>query len=206
MTLEGGEGAGKTTQARALYEELRAEGRDVVSTREPGGVPLAEAVRAVILDATLGPTDPMTELFLYAACRAEHRSAVIVPALERGAIVICDRYSDATVAYQGFGRGLPIPVVREVCRFSEQGVRPDLTLLVDVPPAVGIARARRRGETTRFEDEAMAFHERVREGYLAQSREEPWRFAVIDGTAPEPDVLAALLAALRARLARRESR
>ena len=178
VTLEGGEGSGKTTQGKAVASALKEQGLEVVSTREPGGVPLAESIRSLVLEGE--GMDPWTELFLYAAARAEHRKRVLEPALHRGAVVLCDRYSDATVAYQGYGRGLPVPAIKEICRWAEQGIRPDLTVLLDIPIATGLARTNRRGDVTRFERAPRSFHQKVRRGYLTLSREEPDRFLVLD--------------------------
>lgn len=179
---------------------LREAGREVVQTREPGGTPLAEALRGLVLDPAHEGMDPWTELMIYAACRAEHRAKVIQPALQRGAVVLCDRYSDATIAYQGYGRGLPVPAVKDLCRWAEQGVRPHLTLLLDLPAEVGLGRAHRRGDVTRFEQTPLPFHQKVREGYLALSREEPDRFVVVDAARSVDEVSAAISAAVEERL------
>lgn len=203
VTLEGGEGSGKTTQGRRVHEALERAGRDAIRTREPGGTPLAESIRELLLDPTREEMDPFAELFLYAAARAEHGRKVIRPALDRGAVVLCDRYSDATVAYQGYGRGLPISAVKEMCRWAEQGLQPQLTVLFDLPVEEGLARAQRRGSLTRFENAPSAFHERVRNGYLALSRESPDRFLVLDGRATEDELTNRILAAIERGTGRR---
>lgn len=215
LTLEGGEGCGKSTQAARLAAALRELGHEVLMTREPGGTPVAESVRTLLLDArATGGIDAWAELLFFAGCRAEHRAKTIAPALERGATVVCDRYSDATLAYQGHGRSLALESVRTVCRLAEQGVSPDATLLLDLPVEVGLARvaARTRSEValatshlqatapSRFDAAPPAFHERVRDGYLALAAAEPARFVVVDASLPVEEVTATILAELATRL------
>lgn len=186
ITFEGPEGSGKTTQVIRIGEWLRARGRNVVMTKEPGGTPLADRIRAILLhpESTM---DPLTELLLYAASRRQHVVEVIRPKLERGALVLCDRFTDATLAYQGFGRLLDLDKLRMLNDWVTGSLRPDLTLLYDIEENVGLARAHSRNEATannegRFEAEDLRFHRRVREGYLAMAGAEPERFAVIDAS------------------------
>lgn len=187
ITFEGIEGCGKTTQLRMLAEELERQGRRVVVTREPGGCPIAEKVRAILVDAENSAMSPLAELFLYAAARAQHVTEVIRPALKEGRIVLCDRFTDATTAYQGYGRGLDLGIITELNRIASDGIAPDLTLLIDCRVETGLARALARIEATtgpreeRFELESLAFHERVRNGYLRLATEEPQRFLTISG-------------------------
>jgi dTMP kinase len=174
IAFEGGEGAGKSTQIRALATFLRRRGVRVVVTREPGGTPSAERVRRLLLTRG-GRWSPVAELLLINAARAMHVREVIRPALERGSWVLCDRFTDATLAYQGYGRGVPLPVARGVNRLATGGLTPDRTLVLDLPPQRALHRARRRSATNRFEDETHGFHRRVRRGYRALARREPRR-------------------------------
>jgi dTMP kinase len=187
IAVEGVEGAGKSTQAARLADHLRDRGFEVVRTREPGGTPVAEAVRAVLLDGDLDAMDDRTEALLYAAARAEHVTKVIVPALERGAVVITDRYLDSSLAYQGHARGLGIDEVRRVNDWATDGTRPDLVVLLDLPAADGLTRARRRAgddaPVDRLEREALAFHEQVAHGFAELARRSPDRFVVVDADA-----------------------
>ena len=181
ITLEGGEGSGKSSQAQALKALLEGTGRSVTVTREPAGCPLGQRVRELLSEPSL-ELDARNELFLFAAARAQHVAEVIRPALEHGDIVICDRFSDSTVAYQGYGRGLSLDDVRLANRMATQGLVPDLTVLLDVPVARGLARKRGESAPDRIGQEGAEFHERVRQGYLAMAAEEPQRFLVVDGT------------------------
>lgn len=189
ITLEGPEGSGKSTQARLLADSLRRRGLRVAHTREPGGTSIAEAVRRVLLHPG-GRVAPMTELLLYEAARAQHIAEVVRPALDRRRTVVCERFTDATEAYQGWGRRLPLSHIRALNRIATGGLRPDLTLLLDVPVREGLRRARslrkkltagdRRGHRgDRLERESAVFHRRVRKGYLALARREPRRIRVI---------------------------
>lgn len=190
ITFEGGDGAGKSTQVKALERYLAARRRSFVSTREPGGTPLGKLIRQALLEVGKQPIGSPTELFLYLADRAQHVQDVILPALENGKIVLCDRYTDSTLAYQGYGRGIDLKVLRELNQMADCGVKPDLTLLFDCPVEVGLSRTAKRiaaenlplGREDRFERERMEFHEKVRAGYLELARAEPERFRIIDAS------------------------
>jgi dTMP kinase len=188
ITLEGGEGAGKTTQARAIGDWLRARGREVVMTREPGGSPLAEAIRQVVLADWSEGVAPITELLLIFAARSAHLQATVLPALQRGCDVVCDRFVDASWAYQGAGRGVEAHKLAAIEQMVLGDLRPDLTLVFDIDPSVGLARAQRRGDANRFEAETLAFMQRVRQAYLDRAAGEPRRCAVIDASLP-PDAV-----------------
>lgn len=185
ITFEGIEGSGKTTLAHRLAESFRALGVEVVETREPGGTPPAEAIRQALLNPEFS-WDPWAEVFAMLASRRENVAKVIRPALQRGAVVICDRYMDSTYAYQGFGRGLPLRVLARLHRHAIDHIKPNLTFLVDLP--VDEAFRRLGKDRDRFEQEDLAFHQRVREGYLKLARRARKRFVVLDGTRP-PEVL-----------------
>jgi dTMP kinase len=198
IVLEGGEGAGKSRLLQALGERLRASGVDVVMTREPGGTPLGERIRGIVL-AERALDDPLAELLLFEAARAHLVETLIRPALGRGATVLCDRFGASSIAYQSYGRGLPRDVVERANAIATAGVAPDLTLLLDLPAEAGLARRAGDGAANHFDREALAFHERVRAGYLELAREPGWR--IIDATQPFERVLdeahAALMAAGR---------
>lgn len=197
ITLEGGEGAGKSSSLDFVRDWLKQHGQDVVVTREPGGTPLGEQIRDLLLHGRDGVSAD-TELLLMFAARAEHLSQVIRPALERGASVVCDRFTDATYAYQGAGRGIAGERIAILEQWVQQGLRPNLTLLLDLPVAQGLARAGNRSAPDRFEREQQAFFERVRRGYLEAAAREPERIHVIDASrdiAAVHDQLAAALAA-----------
>jgi dTMP kinase len=193
ITFEGIEGSGKSTQIVLLANHLKTTGMQVVLTREPGGTPIGDQVRKILLNPEHTALDPKAELLLYAAGRAQHLHEVILPALGRGAVVLCDRFSDATLAYQGYGRGLDTEMIRALDRIvTTPEARPSLTILFDIEAAAGITRAHRRNThqglqaEARFENEELAFHERVRQGYLALSRQEPDRIRIVDAS-PLPE-------------------
>ncbi|MBD8149882.1 dTMP kinase [Pseudomonas fluorescens] len=196
MTLEGPEGAGKSTNRDYLAERLRAAGIEVVLTREPGGTPLAERIREVLLTPGEEPMNPDTELLLVFAARAQHLAEVIRPALARGAVVICDRFTDSTYAYQGGGRGLCQERIAALETFVQGDLRPDLTLLFDLPVEVGMARASARGRLDRFELEGQAFFDAVRTAFLERARAEPARYHLLDAAQPLAQVQQALDALL----------
>ena len=188
ISFEGIEGSGKTTQISMLSDYLLARGRSVRLTREPGGTLIGDRVRKILLDPANAALDPRAELLLYAAGRAQHLAELIRPALGDGMIVLCDRFSDATIAYQGFGRGLDKDLIGNLDRLVTGGMRPDLTVLLDIDASTGLARARGRNsrhglqEEARFENERLPFHERVRRGYLELAKQEPGRFRVVDAS------------------------
>ncbi len=203
ITLEGPEGAGKSTNREYLAELLMQAGIEVVLTREPGGTPLAERIRELLLapDSEVMAVD--TELLLMFAARAQHLAGVIRPALARGAVVLCDRFTDATYAYQGGGRGLAYERIAILEQFVQGDLRPDLTLVFDLPVEVGLARAAARGKLDRFEQEQQSFFEAVRQTYLARAAQAPERYRVLDAAQPLSQVqadLAALLPALLERI------
>lgn len=184
ITLEGPEGAGKSTNREYLAERLRERGLDVVLSREPGGTPLAEKIRELLLAPTGEPMASDTELLLVFAARAQHLDQVIRPALARGAVVLCDRFTDATYAYQGGGRGLAFERIEQLERFVQGELRPDLTLIFDLPVEVGLSRAAARGRLDRFEQEGVAFFESVRSAYLSRAQAAPQRYRVLDAAQP----------------------
>jgi dTMP kinase len=195
ITLEGGEGAGKSTSLDFVRTELTRHNREVVVTREPGGTPLGEKLRALLLHGK-DPIASDTELLMMFATRAEHLASVIKPALARGACVLCDRFTDATYAYQGGGRGVPLSRIRALEEWVQQGLKPDLTLLLDIPVVQGLARAGQRSEPDRFEREQQVFLERVRTAYLEAAAREPQRIKVIDAAQDVATVQAQLRAVL----------
>lgn len=202
ITLEGGEGSGKSTQLRALHTALQDAGKQVVFTREPGGSEGAEQIRALLVEGGVDRWDAMTELLLLLAARRDHLRRLIIPALARGAWVLCDRFSDSTLAYQGAGGGLGRPAIEALSALAlgDDSPKPDLTLILDLPVAEGLARAQSRGDAEqRFEGRGLAFHERLRTAFRDIAETEPERCAVIDAT-PSPDaVSAAIWATVRAR-------
>jgi dTMP kinase len=200
ITVEGGEGAGKTTMMDRMVDWLAAHGRHVVRTREPGGTELAEKLREILLDKGNAGLSGQAELLLMFASRAQHLDEVIRPALQRGDTVLCDRFTDATWAYQGGGRGLPLDDIAALERLVHGDLQPDLTLLLDLPVEQGLRRASKRGESDRFEEESRAFFERVRETYLQRARSAPERFAVIDASGSEDEVWAQVDDILQRRL------
>jgi len=195
MTFEGPEGSGKTTQIVRAVQYLRSFGLPVVQTREPGGTPIADQIRAVLLRAENKAITPLTELLLYFAARAQHVAEVVRPALEAGKIVACDRFADATWAYQGHARGMDTAMIERLNEIATGGLQPDLTLLYDLPIEEGLRRARSRAERLddaeredRFEKEALEFHRKLREGFLLLAEREPRRFRVIDAAGSVDEV------------------
>jgi dTMP kinase len=188
IVFEGGEGTGKSTQIRALEAWLKSQGREVIVTWEPGGTDLGQRIRAILLDPTSGPMDARCEALLYAAARAEHVAKVIRPALERGAVVLCDRYWDASRSYQGAGRRLGMGPIDRLNEWATQDLFPDRVFLFDLNPEAGLARAKARnhGMLDRLEQEGLPFHEQIRQAYLFIARGEPSRYRIMDASrAPE---------------------
>ena len=195
ITFEGPEGSGKSTQIQRLGALLEEKGVDCVVTKEPGGTPIADKIRAIVLDSASAALDPWAEVLLYSASRRQHTVEKIRPALARGSHVLCDRYIDATIAYQGYGRLIDLGRLQLLNDWATEGLTPDLTLLYDIDEATGLARAHRRNaamdvDEGRFEAEDLRFHRRVREGYLAMAVAEPKRFVVIDGHGSIDEVFA----------------
>ena len=209
ITFEGIEGCGKTTQIRALSERLAAAGYRTRLTREPGGCPIADKIRSILLDADNRGMVPLSELLLYAAARAQHVAEVILPALESDGIVLCDRFTDATIAYQHCGRGIDRPTIDELNRLACQTLRPDLTVLMDCDVALGLARAKDRIEAAsgpreeRFELETLAFHQRVRDGYLQLAAREPDRFLTVSASGTIDEISDRIASKVLERLARK---
>lgn len=177
VTIEGIEGAGKSSLSKALFERLSLHGREIVVTREPGGTKLGDSIRRVLLESE--KLSDRAELLLFEAARAQHIDDVILPALRRGAVVICDRYTDSSIAYQSGARGIDAELVEELNRFATNGLSPNLTILLDLPAEVGLAR---QTKVDRISSEGIAFHESVRRGYLNQASAEPQRFVIVDAT------------------------
>jgi dTMP kinase len=207
LTFEGIEGAGKSTIMERMAEQFRTQGLPVLVTREPGGTAFGRELRRLLLDTRSADFSIQAELLLFLADRAQHLQAVILPALSEGIILLCDRYADSTLAYQGYGRGMPLDQLTRLNEFATGGLWPDMTLLFDVPVELGLARAgaRNREEGTgvsegRFEAERLDFHQRVRAGYLALAAEHPGRYAVVDASAPTDAVLRQALGLVRERL------
>jgi len=196
VTLEGPEGAGKSTNREYLAERLRANGDEVVLTREPGGTPLAERIRELLLAPSDERMAADTELLLVFAARAQHLAEVIRPALARGCVVLCDRFTDATYAYQGGGRGLSTARIAQLEDFVQGELRPQLTLIFDLPVEIGLSRAAARGRLDRFEQEGRGFFEAVRQAYLARAAAAPARYRIVDAAQPLDAVQRALDALL----------
>ena len=193
ITLEGIEGSGKTTQIGYMAEYFRENGHDCVITKEPGGTGIGEKIRAILLNPGNHAMDPLAELLLYAADRAQHINEMITPMIAAGKVVICDRFHDSTTVYQGFARGLDMDLIRRLNRLVMGDLLPDMTVVLDLPPELGLKRAwkqirngSRDEAETRFENEKLQFHEKVRNGYLTLAKQEPERFVVVDA-AEDPD-------------------
>ncbi len=187
ITFEGAEGCGKSTQARALWQRLVRRGISAVLTYEPGGTVLGNRLRYVLKRRLQDKISALGELFLFAACRIQLINEVIRPSLEQGKVVICDRFSDSTIAYQGYGRGLNLETIEDINDLATEGIKPDLTVLLDIPARKGLSRKGSRSND-RFESENMAFHRKVRDGYLTLAAEELERWLVIDGTLPRAEI------------------
>lgn len=200
ITLEGGEGAGKSTHAGAIRDWLQARGRSVLLTREPGGSPLAEEIRRVVLQGWDEGMGAESEVLLMFAARAAHLRATVRPALAAGQDVVCDRFIDSSYAYQGAGKGMDERHIAALEQIVLGDFRPDLTLVFDLPPELGLGRARGRGEVNRFEDESLAYMGRVRDCFLRRAAADPQRCVVIDAAPPLDEVRAALLRVLETRL------
>jgi dTMP kinase len=201
ITFEGLDGCGKSTQVELVGDYLRRQGRTVIITREPGGTEVGQQIREILLNVSEVNITPLTELCLMFAARAQHVEQAILPALKRGELVLCDRFTDSSLAYQGYGRGVPLDTILSVERLLCQGLRPDLTLLLDIDAATSIRRTGVRNRKahqleTRFEMEGQRFFERVREGYLALARQEPNRVRIIDGSGTIEQLQAAVRAAV----------
>ncbi len=194
ITFEGIEGCGKSTQAHLLSRHLDAEGHDVVVTREPGGTPIAEAIREILLDPANGAMAPLAELLLYEAARAQHVHELLRPAIEAGSIVICDRFYDSTTAYQGAGRRLPHIDFDKLHDIATAGLCPDLTLFLDLPVEEGLKRAASAAALDRIERESMEFHERVRQGFLDLAAQHPERIKTLDAGGTPEDIAIAVSA------------
>jgi dTMP kinase len=187
ITFEGGEGCGKSLQSRILYRKLARLAISAVLIHEPGGTPLGERVRYLLKQSREISIHSLTELMLFNASRSQLVTEIIKPALKEGKIVICDRFTDSTIAYQSYGRGLGLALVKEINRIASEGLVPDLTFLLDVPPEVGLSR-KPADSNDRFEQEAAAFHTRVREGFLKLAAAEPQRWSIIDSTLPKDQI------------------
>ena len=205
ITIEGPDGCGKTTQTELLVKALRDEGRDIIVTREPGGTRIGEEIRALVLSAKYEEMQPLTELLLMSASRSQHVLEKIGPALTEGKIIVCSRFTDATIAYQGYGRGFDIELLEKVNRIATTGVWPDLTIILDIDVKEGLRRAfkvekteAKSGEGDRLESEDIGFHERVREGYLALAKKYPKRVKVIDAAGTIEQVRAAVMKEVKA--------
>ena len=204
ITFEGIEGSGKSTQLQRLAARLRENGRVVVTTKEPGGTHIADRIRAIVLDSK-NVIDPIAEVLLFEASRRQNTMEIIRPASDRGDVVLCDRYTDSTLAYQGFGRLINIDQLRTLNGWATGDLHPDLTLIYDLPEEVGLSRAMRRNSSAsadegRFEAEDLRFHRRVREGYLTLANAEPKRYAVVDGSGSVDEVFVRTVETIAKRL------
>lgn len=201
ITFEGAEGAGKTTQIRLLDAFLRELGYTVINTREPGGTPIGMAIREILLSDKHRDMANRAELLLFNAARAQIVDAVIRPALAAKKIVLCDRYADSTIAYQGYGHGMPLDELRQIIQYATAGLTPDLTILLDVEPRDGLRRKQQQGEVNRFEEQVLTFHERVRRGFLTLAANDPARWFVIDATQPVAEIASLIQIAFLAKSA-----
>ncbi len=200
ITFEGPEGSGKTTQFQRVVAACQAVGLPVLATREPGGTAIGEQVRDILLNRPEGAAmTPEAEALLFSAARAQHVREVIRPALAAGRIVLCDRFYDSTLAYQGYGWGLDLAALRQITAFATGGLTPDVTVYLDCPPEVGLSRKHSQAELNRLDRLALAFHQRVYAGYQAMMQEEPERWVVVDATPGPDDVFSRIVAALRLR-------
>lgn len=209
ITFEGPEGSGKTTQIQALYLYLKDQGHDVVLTREPGGTPIGDQIRQILLDPANQEMLPEAEALLFSASRAQLVRQLVWPALERGAVVICDRFADSTMAYQGYGHGLDLELLRTITQFATGGLTPDLTVYLDIEVEKGLQRKRAVNERSadawnRLDQQAVEFHHRVRQGYLALASAEPERWLVIDATRPRDVIQQEIRGRVEALLLRRD--
>ncbi len=201
ITLEGPEGSGKTCQIGDLAAFLRVQGYEVITTREPGGTPIGDQIRSVLTQLDNTAMHPRTEILLFCAGRAQHVEQLIRPALAEGKVILCDRYADSTLAYQGYGHGVSLDTLRRLLEFATGGLQPDLTFLLDVPVEQGLQRRRSSGgEWNRLDAYALAFHQRVRRGYLEMAAAQPQRWRVVDAARPIPDVQADLRRLVLAKL------
>jgi dTMP kinase len=200
ITLEGPEGSGKTSQLTQFADFLREQGYDVVTTREPGGTSIGDQIRQVLVSMDNKNLHPRTEILLFLSARAQLVEELIKPSLENGKIVVCDRYGDSTLAYQGYGHGLPLETLREMLRFATDGLVPDLTLYLDLEVETGLLRKKKKQEWNRLDAYEVAFHCRVRNGYLALAAEEPQRWCVIDASQSKQAVQQAMRTATLAAL------
>jgi dTMP kinase len=200
VTLEGPDGGGKSTQAQQLVDYLQGRGLNVLLTREPGGTPIGDQIRSTLMDLGNTGMNPRTEILLFSASRAQIVHQVIRPHLESGGVVVCDRFYDSTLAYQGYGHGLDLQALQAITTFATGGLRPDLTLLLDLPAEHGLRRRKRGGEWNRLDAYDLAFHQRVRQGYFALAAAEPERWVRLDATQPVEVVQAEMRQAVDARL------
>ena len=203
ITFEGIEGSGKTTQLKHIEAYFKRQGRECIVTREPGGTEIGKKIRSILLDPASKNMSPVSELFLYIADRAQHVKELVIPAIAAGKTVLCDRFFDATVVYQGYARGLDVKQIHRLHELVLEGLKPDITILLDLPPELGLSRAwaqinngKRGSEESRFEKEKLAFHKRVRAGYLELARLDPQRFRVIDANREEKQVCRDIIDAL----------
>ncbi len=192
ISLEGPDGGGKSTQARRLVDHLQSRGLNVLLTREPGGTPIGDQIRRTLMDLGNTGMHPRTEILLFSASRAQIVHQIIRPQLESDGIVVCDRFYDSTLAYQGYGHGLDLPALRAITEFATGGLRPDLTLLLDLPAEAGLQRRKSGGQWNRLDAYDLAFHQRVRQGYFELAAAEPGRWVKVDATQPFDAVQAEL--------------